>query len=146
MPSACGLWPQHGAQSLQLVVAAVAHVGLGGGMGDQLGALPLEVAVAQPAVVLTADVDDPAHRLSRDAPDRLADLARPLERGTAVDQQRARRPDHQAQVGIQPLVGGRACARLADEGVDAVGDALEAHLDRVHCGGAEHRQPEQRLR
>jgi hypothetical protein len=45
---------ERGTQRFDMVVAAVAQVGLGLRMGDDLGARRLEAAVAQPALILPA--------------------------------------------------------------------------------------------
>ena len=63
---AVGAVVQRGLQPGQVVAAARLHVGPRIRVRDDLGALFLEVAVAEPAMVLPAGVDDPLHRLRRD--------------------------------------------------------------------------------
>jgi hypothetical protein len=114
-----------------VVTAAGLHVGPGVGVRDDFRALRSEVAVAQPAVVLAAGVDDPLHRLVGDLLDRRVDLLRALDAGAAVDQQRAGRRDHQADVGVQAFVFVGAAGLFTDEGIEARGDRLELHFDGV---------------
>ena len=119
-----------------MVVTAVAHVGHGIGVGNQFCALGLKVAVAEPAVVLAAGVDHPADGLRADLGGGIADLARALRGGAAVDQHRAGRRHHQADVGVQALVVGAAGAGVAHVDVNALGDTLE--IDRERLGQAGH--------
>ena len=82
----------------EVVTAAVgiAIAGLALGVRNQLRSLGFEVAVAEPAVVLPAGVDDPAHRQRADAAGRVVELARALVGGTAVDEHRTAGCEHQA--------------------------------------------------
>jgi hypothetical protein len=50
-------------QAVHVVAAAREHVGSRAGVADHLGALGQKVAIAEPAVVLSAGVDDPLDRL-----------------------------------------------------------------------------------
>ena len=106
------------------------HVGLAVGVGQGLDAKPGKVAVAQPAVVLVAGVDDQLERLCGHFFDRFMQLGPHLVAGAAVDEHRTSRGHDQADVGIEPFVLVAATFDVAHKGVHTIGHWFEADLDR----------------
>ena len=122
---------EHVFEHLHMVARARPHVRYGAGVRDEFSPLGQEVAVAQPAVVLTTRVDDPAYGLIGDAAACLGDVAGTQAGGAAVDQHRPTHGEHQADVGIQRLVLACAAAEFADVDIDPFGHFLETDFDRV---------------
>ena len=131
---AVGALSQGRIQCGHVLSTARLHVRPGLCMGDQLGSLRGKVAIAQPAVVLPAGVDDPTHRLRRDLFNRSMNLLCRLKRGTAVNQHRACGRDDQSDVGVERLVVIAARAGFANEGIHPFSHLAEADLD---CPGTQ---------
>lgn len=118
------------------------------GERDNPGPLFGEKRIAQPAVILIAGIDDPAHRLVRHLADGGRDLLGAQVAGAGVDQDHARGRDNETKIGIEPIVVGAALTQRADQGVDIVdntfGFELKSLGGRGHQGKNDEKWCEQR--
>ena len=136
---------QHRGVGPQMFGATGLHVGLGVGVGQGVCAVGFEVAVAQPAVVLSAGVDHPADGLRGHLSGSGDDVCAGLEGGTGVNQQRPGGRDHQANVGVEGFVLVGTAFGVAHMGVHAGSHGLEGDFHRLggpgqgtaakQCGG-----------
>ena len=118
------------------------------GERDNPGPLFGEKRIAQPAVILIAGIDDPAHRLVRHLADGGRDLLGAQVAGAGVDQDHALGRDNETEIGIEPVVVGATLTERTDQGVDAVDDMfgleLESLGNRHHQGEHDEQGCEQR--
>ena len=91
---------------------------------DDARAFVGEVGIAQPTVILHADVEYPADRQIGDAAHRLFDQRRTLVRGTAINQRNAAAGDNKAQIVVQRMIFIGAVIGRADQRIDAIGKLL----------------------
>jgi hypothetical protein len=123
---------QHG----ELHRLAFLLVGDGVGGGDDGRALVGPVAIAEPAVILAAGVDDDFHRLVGDLADRRVDFLCAPAAAAGIDQHDAFVRDDDAEGGVVGEVFRRALLLAADQRVDAVGDRLGFEIAGHGGGGA----------
>ena len=107
---------------------------------DDFGALALEIGVAQPAVILAAGVDHPAHGLAGQLFDFFVEQSGGLQRGARINEDGAfRRIDH-AVVGVEPEVFRQAPANRADQRINTIAQFFRLEDGRIGQGGGSDKQ------
>jgi hypothetical protein len=135
-------------QPEQLLVEARALIRDRRRAGDDARPALLEVAVAQPTVVLTAGVDDDLDRLIGHLLDERSDRRRTSFAAAGVDQHDARVGDDEAEGRVVAKVLGGTVAERTDDGVNALADLLQAQARvlvrrRRQCGEQHERRHQQ---
>src|SRR3569832_499903 len=124
-------------------------------MGNDFGALLFEVAIALPAVVMSARIDHPPYRFGGNFFYCVMDLPCRLKSGAAIDQHGSLLSQHQAQIRIQALVPDSARSGVANIGIYAICHGLECNFERdsrlnkerkSHCHQCKARPPSKLIR